>query len=58
MVKPKISGQNQVKELKPYLVCNLFAKGFFWFKGVFCKHPLRLVLTILLQRKIDFCQKK
>jgi hypothetical protein len=36
------SGQNQVKGLKPCLVCHVFIKGFFLFKGVFNKYPLDL----------------
>jgi len=43
-------GQEWVKGLRPCLACNIFAKRVFWFKGVFGKHPIMLVSTVLLQK--------
>jgi len=50
------SGQNQVRLVKPCLVCQFFLLKEFWVKDVFDKHAIKPVLTTLFWRKIWFCQ--
>jgi hypothetical protein len=52
------SGQDWVKRLRSCLAGNVCVKGVFWFKGVYSKHSLMPVLTVLFQEKMSFCQIK
>jgi hypothetical protein len=52
------SGQDWVKRLRSCLAGNVCIKGVFWFKGVYSKHSLMPVLTVLFQGKMSFCQIK
>ena len=52
------SGQDWVKRLRSCLAGNVCVKGVFWFKGVYSKHSLMPVLTVLFQGKMSFCQIK